>query len=48
VHEVYRRWRKILDEYDGDRMAVAEAHAKCIELYSERLMANEVRHMYFA
>ena len=23
VHEVYRRWRKILDEYDGDRMAVA-------------------------
>jgi hypothetical protein len=29
-------------------LAVAEAHAKCIELYSERLMANEVRHMYFA
>ena len=25
VHEVYRRWHKILDEYDGDRMAVAEA-----------------------
>jgi alpha-glucosidase len=25
VHEVYRRWRKVLDEYDGDRMMVAEA-----------------------
>ena len=25
VHDVYRRWRKILDEYDGDRSLVAEA-----------------------
>lgn len=25
VHEVYRRWRKVLDSYPGDRMAVAEA-----------------------
>ena len=25
VHEVYRRWRRILDEYDGDRIMVAEA-----------------------
>lgn len=25
VHEVYRRWRKILDEYPNDRMMVAEA-----------------------
>ncbi len=25
VHEVYREWRKILDEYPGDRMMVAEA-----------------------
>jgi alpha-glucosidase len=25
VHEIYREWRKILDSYDGDRMAVAEA-----------------------
>ncbi|HYG94018.1 MAG TPA: glycoside hydrolase family 13 protein [Nocardioides sp.] len=25
VHEVYRRWRRILQEYDGDRMMVAEA-----------------------
>ena len=25
VHDVYRQWRRILDEYEGDRMAVAEA-----------------------
>jgi len=25
VHEVYRRWHQVLQEYDGDRMAVAEA-----------------------
>jgi alpha-glucosidase len=25
VHEVYREWRRLLDDYDGDRMAVAEA-----------------------
>lgn len=24
VHGVYRRWRRILDEYDGDRMAIGE------------------------
>lgn len=25
VHEIYRKWRKIFDSYEGDRMAVAEA-----------------------
>ena len=25
VHDVYRRWAKVLDEYGDDRMAVAEA-----------------------
>lgn len=25
VHEIYRRWRTILDEYEGDRILVAEA-----------------------
>lgn len=25
VHEVYRGWRRVLDEYEGDRMMVAEA-----------------------
>ena len=25
VHEIYRAWRAVLDEYDGDRVLVAEA-----------------------
>jgi len=25
VHDIYRRWRQVLDEYEGDRMMVAEA-----------------------
>ena len=32
VHEVYRRWRAVLDSYDGDRMAVAEAWSEDAEL----------------
>ena len=31
VHEIYREWRKVLDSYDGDRMAVAEAWAWPVE-----------------
>ena len=31
VHDVYRQWRRILDEYDGDRMAVAEAWTQTTE-----------------
>jgi alpha-glucosidase len=38
VHDVYRRWHKILEEYDGDRMAVAEAWTQTAES-----MANFVR-----
>ncbi len=25
VHDVYRRWRRVLDDYPGDRMAIGEA-----------------------
>ena len=39
VHEIYRDWRKILDSYDGDRMAVAEAWVG-----SPQRRANYVRH----
>jgi len=32
VHDVYRRWRTVLDSYDGERMAVAEAWSDDAEL----------------
>ncbi|MCB5169308.1 glycoside hydrolase family 13 protein [Streptomyces bambusae] len=31
VHEVYRAWRRILDEYEGDRILVAEAWTPTVE-----------------
>ncbi|GGT10719.1 MULTISPECIES: glycoside hydrolase family 13 protein [Streptomyces] len=31
VHEIYRSWRRILDEYEGDRVLVAEAWTPTVE-----------------
>ncbi len=31
VHEIYRSWRRILDEYTGERIAVAEAWTPTVE-----------------
>ena len=39
VHEIYQRWRKILDSYDGERIMVAEAWV----MPSDRLAAY-IRH----
>nr|WP_062385663.1 glycoside hydrolase family 13 protein [Demequina iriomotensis] len=38
VHEVWRRWRAVIDEYEGDRILAAEAW-----VYPLDLMANWVR-----
>ena len=38
VHEIYRRWREILNSYHGDRMAVAEAWTR-----DEASMARYIR-----
>jgi alpha-glucosidase len=38
IHAIYRRWNKVLAEYDGDRMMVAEAWAD-----DEEKMARYVR-----
>jgi len=38
VHEIYRGWRKILDSYEADRMAVAEAW-----VFPSSRIANYVR-----
>ncbi len=46
MHEVYRRWRKILDEYDGDRMAVAEAHAGSPEAMARYIREDELHQTF--
>jgi alpha-glucosidase len=46
VHEVYRRWRKILDEYDGDRMAVAEAWTDSPESMARYIRSDELQQAF--
>jgi alpha-glucosidase len=46
VHDIYRSWRKILDSYPGERMAVAEAFAPTAERLS-RYVARDELHQAF-
>jgi alpha-glucosidase len=46
VHEVYRRWRKVLDSYDGDRMAVAEAWAGSAEAMARYIRPDELQQTF--
>jgi alpha-glucosidase len=42
VHEVYRRWHQILDEYGADRMAVAEAWTSTVESMAAFVRPDEL------
>ncbi len=42
VHEVYRRWRRVADEYDGDRAFVAEAWLRDPERLARYLRPDEL------
>ena len=42
VHGVYRDWHRILREYDGDRMAVAEAWTKTAESMARFVRPDEL------
>jgi alpha-glucosidase len=46
VHDVYRRWRKILDEYDGQRMAVAEAWTDTPESMARYIRSDELQQAF--
>jgi alpha-glucosidase len=46
VHDVYRRWRRILDEYDGDRMAVAEAWTDTPESMARYVRPDELQQAF--
>ncbi|WP_217702621.1 glycoside hydrolase family 13 protein [Nocardioides guangzhouensis] len=46
VHEVYRRWRKILDDYPGDRMAVAEAWTQTPESMAQYIRSDELHQSF--
>ncbi len=42
VHDVYRRWRRVLDSYDGDRTAVGEVWLSDPERWADYLRPDEL------
>jgi alpha-glucosidase len=46
VHDVYRSWRKILDSYPGDRMAVAEAWVSPAARIARYVRADELQNSF--
>jgi len=46
VHEIYRRWRKIMDSYPGDRMAVSEAWAPTAERIARYIRPDELSNSF--
>jgi alpha-glucosidase len=46
VHDVYRRWNRILAEYDGDRMAVAEAWTQSTESMARFVRPDELQQTF--
>lgn len=46
VHDVYRRWRKLLDGYDGDRVLVAEAWVPDPERLARYVRTDEMHQAF--
>jgi alpha-glucosidase len=46
VHEVYRAWRRVLDEYDGARMLVAEAWVEPAERLARYVRPDEMHQAF--
>jgi alpha-glucosidase len=46
VHDIYRSWRSILDSYDGDRMAVAEAWVRSPERMARYIRPDELQQSF--
>ena len=46
VHEIYRAWRKVLDEYDGDRMLVAEAWVEPLSRLARYVRPDEMHQAF--
>ncbi|QMU71269.1 glycoside hydrolase family 13 protein [Streptacidiphilus sp. P02-A3a] len=46
VHEIYRSWRTVLDEYPGGRIAVAEAWTKTLERSARYVRPDELHQAF--
>lgn len=46
VHEIYRDWRRVLDEYDGERIFVAEAWTPTLQRAAKYVRADELHQAF--
>jgi len=46
VHDIYRRWRTILEEYDGERILCAEANVHPLEHMAEWVRPDEMHQTF--
>ncbi len=46
MHEIYQRWRKVLDSYDGDRIMVAEAWVQPSERLAAYIRQDEMHQAF--
>ena len=46
VHDVYRRWRRLLESYPGDRMAIAEAWAADADRMARYVRPDELHQAF--
>ena len=46
VHDIYRAWRRLLDEYDGDRVLVAEAWVAPAERLARYVRSDEMHQAF--
>ncbi|GEP40649.1 alpha-glucosidase [Nocardioides psychrotolerans] len=46
VHDVYRQWHAVLADYDGDRMAVAEAWTTTVEANARYVRSDELHQAF--
>jgi alpha-glucosidase len=46
VHDVYRRWHRVLGSYEGDRMAIAEAWVPTAETLARYVRPNELQQAF--
>lgn len=46
VHEIYRSWRTVLDEYSGDRVLVAEAWTPTVERTANYVRPDEMHQAF--
>ncbi|MCQ0022479.1 glycoside hydrolase family 13 protein [Streptomyces somaliensis DSM 40738] len=46
VHEIYRSWRKVLEEYDGQRVLVAEAWTPTVERTADYVRPDEMHQAF--